>query len=105
VNTVMNFGFHKMLGNLSSCTTGCFSRKAQLHGVNLLTDFYYPVAFNLNVVFTVIYDMTHPQQFLFSEAVQTKLPSSCDETAVRALKCIIWRDPVRPCVDSTGTPY
>jgi hypothetical protein len=32
VNTVMNFGFHKMLGKLLSiCTTGGFSRKAQVH--------------------------------------------------------------------------
>ncbi|XP_023726242.1 uncharacterized protein LOC111874734 isoform X3 [Cryptotermes secundus] len=38
---------------------------------------------------------------LCQETVQTKLPSS-DETAVRALKCIFWTDPVRTCVDSTG---
>jgi hypothetical protein len=31
VNTVINLGFHKMLG---SCTIGGFSRRAQLHEVS-----------------------------------------------------------------------
>jgi hypothetical protein len=40
VNTVMNFRFPYNFGKfLSSCVTGCLSRRAQLHGVNIIITF------------------------------------------------------------------
>jgi hypothetical protein len=42
VNTVMNFGVPWNVGKfLSSCATGGFSRRSQLHGVSLCISFSY----------------------------------------------------------------
>jgi hypothetical protein len=62
VNKVMNFAFHKILGSSSSCTTGGFSRRAQLHEVSYLVLHFFRMCQFLSVCFKNVYILSYFQQ-------------------------------------------